>query len=206
MNVQGLEVKVLGHATVKVSDGTKVIYFDPYILDDNPEKADLILITHDHYDHCDAMKVNEIRKDSTVVITTLSCKAKLDGNAETIKEGEEREFQGIKVKAVPAYNVSKPYHSRAMGIGFVVEFAGKKLYHAGDTDFIPEMKELKGIDIAFLPIGGTYTMNVKEAAQAALAIKPKTVIPMHFNAIEGTEADPEEFKLLVKKDIEVIIP
>ena len=194
---EDVEISWLGHATFMIKGGGKVIYFDPFVLPENPEKADLILITHDHYDHCDPEKVEKLKKPDTVIITTPKAAEKLSGNVKTMREGDEIIEKGIKIKAVPAYNIGKSFHPRGLGLGFIIEIRDKKIYHAGDTDLIPEMSNIK-TDVALLPIGGTYTMNEEEAAKAALTIKPRLVIPMHYNYIDGTSADPNHFKQIVQ--------
>ena len=123
----------------------------------------------------------------------------MSGNVKTMKEGDEIIEKGIKIKAVPAYNIEKNFHPKGSGIGFIVEIEGTRIYHAGDTDLIPEMSNIK-TDIALLPIGGTYTMNEEEGARAALKIKPKIAIPMHYGYISGTFAEPNRFKELIQEE------
>jgi L-ascorbate metabolism protein UlaG (beta-lactamase superfamily) len=160
-------------------------------------------VTHDHFDHCDSTKIASIRKNDTVILSCASVARKING-VELIAAGEEKNVGGITVKAVPAYNIGKPYHAKNTGLGFVIDVDGTKIYHAGDTDFIPEMSALAGerIDVALLPIGGKYTMDVREAADAAAVIRPRYVVPMHYGMVPGTEADASEFKALVdSKDL-----
>lgn len=199
-NLDNLEITWISHASFKIKRLNSkiypefVIYLDPYNISFG-EKADLILITHDHFDHKDEKSIQVLSKDKTEILI----------GGENIKEGEEREIKEIKIKAVPAYNLTKPFHPRAKGVGFVLEIDGKKIYHTGDTDKIPEMAELGEIDLALLPIGGTYTMNEEEAAEAVKIIKPKKVIPMHYGSLSETPGDPEKFKELVGRKAEVII-
>jgi L-ascorbate metabolism protein UlaG (beta-lactamase superfamily) len=195
---KGIKVEWLGHACFKISNKLK-IYIDPFDLKDE-EKADLIFITHEHYDHCSLADIKKIAKDDTLVIITEDCIAKLrDFKTFPVLPGKSYEAKGIKFLTVPAYNLSKAFHTRASNwVGYVIEVEGIKIYHAGDTDFVPEMKELKGIDIALMPVGGTYTMNAEEAAKAVNSFKPKIAIPMHFGKIVGSERDAERFKDLVE--------
>ena len=177
------------------------VYLDPYILPENPEKADLVLVTHDHQDHCDDKKVSLIRKSETIVVAPSSAAKKLTG-ATVIAEGDVKEFGGIKVTAVPAYNTGLvKFHTRGNALGYVIEADGVKIYHAGDTDFIPEMKELAAlnIDLALLPIGGMFTMNIENAVKAVDAIRPEYAFPMHYNTFAPIKADPILFKKLVEE-------
>ncbi len=170
LTLNTLKITWLGHASFRIKGKGKVIYIDPYNVSEGL-KADLILATHSHFDHKDEKSIQSLSKEGTKVLV----------GGENIREGEEKEIDDIKIKAVPAYNLKKQFHLHGQGVGFVIEFAGQKIYHAGDTDAIPEMANLAGqIDLALLPIGGTYTMNVKEAVEAVKIIKPKIVIPMHY--------------------------
>lgn len=201
-----MKIQWLGHSTFLIRTLGKNIYIDPYILPKNSPLADIILITHAHFDHLDKGKIGEIRKPGTVFICNKKTSEELSGyGAKVIEYWESVDALGMKVTAVPAYNPKKNFHYKGDACGFVIEAEGKKLYHAGDTDLIPEMTKLDNIDVAMLPIGGTYTMDVDEAVEASLIIRPRFVIPMHYNMIQGTEADPDEFKQKVENssDIEV---
>ncbi|MBI2173175.1 MAG: MBL fold metallo-hydrolase [Candidatus Aenigmarchaeota archaeon] len=205
ISFNGTTVIWLGHATFEIFDRNTVIYTDPYVLPQQPDRADFILVSHDHYDHCDPSKIASLQTDETRIITTHACIQKgLTGRTNTLAPGEFFEYMddGLTVEAIQAYNLEKDYHPNGSGIGFVFTFNGRKFYFAGDTDNIPEMAELKDIYMAFLPIGGTYTMNVEEAAEAAKAIKPKIVVPMHYNSdkygIDGINAEPSKLKKLLE--------
>ena len=202
--LEGIMINHLGHSSIKIQIGIVTIYTDPYQISDS--KGDIILISHDHPDHLQQSTIIQHLKEDSVMILPISCASKLQGNIKALKVGDTIEEKGIKITGFPAYNLNKPYHPKAIGyLGFIIEGNGKRLYFAGDTDNIPEMSTLQNIEIAFLPIGGTYTMNEEEAALAANTIRPKTVIPMHFNVVEGTRADPDKFASLVEKNVEVKI-
>lgn len=206
-----------GHASFMVSDGNARIYIDPFVLPSDAEKAGIVLVTHDHFDHCDVNNTNKLRTDSTKVYGAISSIKKL-GFGSPMTVDKVAEHNGVKITTVEAYNTNKfrspgnPFHPRGLGVGFVIEIAGKKVYHAGDTDNIQEMSDLQkmNIDVALLPIGGTYTMTAGEAAEAAKSIRPKFIVPMHYNSdkygVSGINADPIELaKLLVGKGIVVNI-
>ena len=212
---KNIEICMIAHASAKIKNKL-TIYIDPYAGSekDYDEKADIIFITHEHYDHCDPQKVKLIAKEDTTIIASKGeCEDKLkeiESKKIFVKEGEEFEVKGVKVRVVPAYNLNKPYHPRGLGVGYIINIEGIKIYHTGDSDFIPEMRRLgrENIDIALLPISGTYVMNEEEAYELAVEIKPKLVIPIHYNYLKGLEKDPRKFKsMLEKKNIkcEVLI-
>lgn len=182
----------LGHASFKIKAPEGVIYIDPWKLH-NGEPADLILITHDHFDHFSADDVKKIRKADTTIITTASVAAQLKGNVQTVKAGDTLTVKGVKIEVVPAYNPRKEFHPKpAGGVGFIITVGGRRIYHAGDTDAIPEMNNIKA-DVALLPVGGKYTMTADEAAEVANKIKPRVAVPMHWGDIIGSRADAESF-------------
>ena len=211
----GSNIHWLGHASFRIEgDGAAgasklVIYIDPWQLEEGP-KADLILITHDHGDHCSPEDVAKIRKEDSVVVTVAAAAAKLSDPIEVVKPGDERTVKGINIRAVPAYNVNKfrspgvPFHPRESGyVGFVVTVEGQRIYHAGDTDCIPEMGSINA-DIALLPVSGTYVMTADEAVEAAAIIKPQIAIPMHIGRGIGSLADAERFKEKASVPVEIL--
>jgi L-ascorbate metabolism protein UlaG (beta-lactamase superfamily) len=203
----GISVKWLGHASFEVRADDKTIYIDPYE-GEYKDKADLILVSHSHDDHCELSKIKKIRKEHTLVIAPPDCVSKIGGNVKTLKPGDKVSVEDITVEAVAAYNhkrfrsPGKPFHPKGLGVGYLVTIGGKTIYHAGDTDFIPEMTNLRNVYLALLPSGGTYTMDNPEAGEAALAIKPEFVIPMH-----RWDTNPSEFKndVEAKSKIRVIL-
>lgn len=197
-----IEVTWLGHAGFRFKTGELVVYVDPFKVS-HGEKADLILVTHDHYDHCDPSSISSLRKEETVIIAPKGCKSKVQGIDE-IKLGETLERKGIQVEAVAAYNKEKHFHPQGSGVGYLLTIGGERIYHAGDTDSIPEMGELGKVNLALLPVGGTYTMNAEEAAEAAKRIDPDVAIPMHWGDIVGTRKDAEEFQRLAGVKVEIL--
>jgi L-ascorbate metabolism protein UlaG (beta-lactamase superfamily) len=197
------KIQWLGHDCFLIKSDL-IIYFDPFQIKTGP-KADIIFITHPHYDHCSPEDIKKIAKEDTIIVTEKDSAKMLTGKIEIMKVGEEKTVKGIKVKAVPAYNIGKTFHTKDKGwLGFVVEIEGVKIYHAGDTDFIPEMKDIK-TDIALLPVSGTYVMTADEAVEATLTIKPQIAIPMHYGSIVGSKKDAEKFAKALEGKIEVII-
>jgi len=194
----------LGHDSFRI-DATSTIYVDPYDLPDNSPAADIVLVTHEHFDHCSPADIAKIQKDQTIIFTEKDSAAKLSGDVRTMKPGDTSSVSDIQITAVPAYNIDKQFHPKINGwLGFIVELEGVRVYHAGDTDFIPEMGDLE-VDIALLPVSGTYVMNVEQAVRAAGVIKPKIAVPMHFGAIVGSQQDAESFKGELEGLIEVRI-
>jgi L-ascorbate metabolism protein UlaG (beta-lactamase superfamily) len=197
-------IKWLAHASFQIRGAGKVAYIDLEKYGKVSEKADLILVTHSHTDHCDPEKITEARKESTLIIAPKDCVSTIGGNVKTLEPGEETTLNGITIKAVEAYNIKRfrspgnPYHPKKFGVGYLITVENKTIYHAGDTDFIPEMRQIEQVDVALLPSGDTYTMDNLEAAEAAIAINPKAAIPMH-----RWSTDPEEFRKKVETDSNV---
>lgn len=201
---QDVEISWLGHDSFRIKKDL-IIYVDPYQIRGGPP-ADIVLITHDHFDHLSLDDLKKVVTEKTTVVAAKHCEKELKklgkGTVRYVSPGDEVSIGNVRVKAVHAYNVNKfrepgkVFHPKEYGgVGYVVTVGNVSIYHAGDTDHIPEMKELK-VDVALLPVSGTYVMTAAEAAEAAKTIKPKTAIPMHYGAIVGSEKDAEEFKRL----------
>jgi L-ascorbate metabolism protein UlaG (beta-lactamase superfamily) len=195
------KIKWLGHSSVRI-DAEKIIYIDPWKIKGGP-KADLILISHSHGDHLSPDDVEKIQKEETVIVAAADAAALLSGDVRALKPGDQVTVPGVTVRAVPAYNINKSFHPKANNwIGFLVTVGSKTIYYGGDTDLIPEMKDIVA-DILILPVGGTYTMTAKEAAEAANLIRPEAAIPIHYGDIVGTSADAMQFKKLCKAPVEI---
>ncbi|WP_419174343.1 MBL fold metallo-hydrolase [Desulfosediminicola sp.] len=183
----------LGHDGFMIRDDTRTIVIDPYQISGG-EPADIILITHDHYDHCSPEDIAKIQDDSTIIVTEAASAKKLSGDIRVMQPGDSLELNGVTIEAVPAYNINKKFHPKKNNwLGFVITVGGCRIYHAGDTDLIDEMADLKKIDIALLPVSGTYVMTAEEAVAAAMLIKPQVAIPMHYDSLVGTRDDAEQF-------------
>lgn len=195
-----------GQSAVKIETGDNIIYIDP-LISEKTEDADIILITHSHSDHFDLRSIERVAKKETVFIATKDCegriKSKFNAQVITLKPGMSKDLNGTLIEAVPAYNVAHPKTNN--WVGYILTIDGVRIYHAGDTKRIPEMKEFT-CDIAMLPLGQTYTMkSVEEAAEAAQDVKAKIAIPIHFGIYEGTIEDAHKFAELLKGKIQVVI-
>ena len=195
------KINWLGHDAFRI-DAQKTIYIDPFQIQPGP-KADIILVSHEHFDHCSPEDIERIQTEHTVIITESESAAKLKGNIKIMKPNETLTLNDIKIETVPSYNTNKKFHPKENGwLGFIIEIIGERIYHSGDTDYIPEMKEIK-TNIALLPVSGTYVMTAEEAVKAALAIKPDLAIPMHYGAIVGGEEDARQFKKALEGKVKV---
>jgi L-ascorbate metabolism protein UlaG (beta-lactamase superfamily) len=211
MKTGSVEIKWLGHSGFQITDllENRVIYIDPFEINQS-QAANIILLTHSHYDHCSINDINKISTPRTIVIAPPDCQSKLQGKVDlrdcvVLAPGKKISAGNIFIEAVPAYNTDKKFHPKSNEwIGFIVDINSKRIYHAGDTDIIPEMSSLKNIDIALLPVSGTYVMNAEEAAEAVKLFKPKLVIPMHYGSIVGEKSDAERFKALSDVPVEIL--
>lgn len=201
-----LEVTFIGHGSLMLGFGGKIVHVDPYgQLADYGKlpKADLILLTHDHQDHLDPASLQKVRTDKTVVLLTQKCAEQVSGGT-IMKNGDVRTVMGIRIEAVPAYNIvqkrpdGEPFHPKGVGNGYVLTFGTTVVYIAGDTENTPEMKALKHIDYAFLPMNLPYTMTPEMVADGARAFKPKVLYPYHYG-----ETDPSRLVALLKGSPEI---
>ena len=199
-------IQWLGHSSVKVWAGNVAIYIDPRNLTVSPHDATLVLVTHTHSDHYQPADIAKVSGPETKFIAPPDVVA-LYGKGQAIAPGQRIQFNGFSVTAVPAYNTNKPNHPKSNNwVGYIIEIASKRIYCAGDTDLIEEMKTLGSIDVAILPAGGTYTMNATEAAEATKYIKPLLAIPYHWGQNVGTLRDAETFAELAACNIKIMSP
>jgi L-ascorbate metabolism protein UlaG (beta-lactamase superfamily) len=193
----------LGHSGFRIRVGRAVVYIDPYRVADGSPPADLILITHGHYDHFSPQDVERLSVRGTWLVGPAAVAERVSGRVHSIAPGEalaDELVRGVHVTAIAAYNTSKrdgdgkPFHPREAGwVGYEVNVRGERLYHSGDTDVIPEMDSVTGVDIALLPVSGVYVMTAQEAAEAARRIQPRVAVPMHWGELIGSEEDARTF-------------
>jgi L-ascorbate metabolism protein UlaG (beta-lactamase superfamily) len=192
----------LGHASVKITSPSITIYIDPWKIDKHSPHADIILLTHDHYDHYSQADLTVVSESSTRVVAPMSAPLVTD----RIKPGNTMIIKDVSMQAIPAYNQGKAFHPKANGwVGYIITIGGIKIYHPGDTDRIPEMKGLV-VDVVFVPVGGTYTMDAKEASEAIRDIRTVYAIPIHYGDIVGSRKDAEEFAGLCSCDVRILNP
>ena len=203
-------IEVLYHSSIRINK-EKTIYIDPFKIDRNYNDADIIFITHDHYDHYSEEDIDKVINENTVIVIpeellTKVLKKGINKNAIiTVEPNQKYMVQGIKFETVPAYNTNKTFHPKENDwVGYVIELNDVKYYIAGDTDITEENKRVK-CDVAFVPVGGTYTMNFKEAAQLINEIQPKVAVPIHYGSVVGTKQDAEEFIKLLHTNIKGVI-
>jgi len=184
-------------SALRFADGERTVYIDPWGTDAAAPAADLILITHAHDDHLQPEEIARLSASGAKIVAPHDVAAGLSGDVTAVAPGESHEVAGVKFTTVPAYNTAEErveMHPKAnRWVGYVLELPGGTYYHAGDTDHVPELDDLK-TDVAFLPIGGTYTMDAAEAAGLARAMAPRTAVPMHYGFVVGTPSDAERFR------------
>lgn len=204
------DIKVLCHSSIKFEKG-QVLYFDPFKVNKNYNDSDVIFITHSHYDHFSEEDILKVKKEGTKIVVTEDLYTRSlelgfnKGNILVVKPNEEYKVNGIEFKTVPAYNLNKNFHPKLNNwVGYIITLDGIVYYVAGDTDVTEENREVK-CDVAFVPIGGTYTMTAKEAAKLVNEINPKIAVPIHYNCIVGNKEDEEVFKSSVNENVNVKI-
>lgn len=198
------------HSSIRIQDGDRVIYIDPFRISGTQGDADFILITHDHYDHFSPEDIRKVaNRDTILVVPGMTGKASevagLVGDIRMVKPEEIGDIGGLAYETVPAYNTGKAFHQKSAGwVGYILTVNDTRIYIAGDTDRTPE-NERVNCDIAMIPIGGTFTMDAKEAAELVNRIKPQVVIPIHYGSVAGSKGDEDIFRKLVDPDIKVEI-
>lgn len=203
-------IEVLCHSSIKINK-EKVIYIDPFNIEKNYNDADIIFITHNHYDHYSKEDIRKVKKENTIFVATKDVVDELlkdefnQDKVKTIYPNNSYMLDKISFETIPAYNINKQFHPKENGwVGYILEIEGVKYYIAGDTDITEENKKVK-CNVAFVPVGGTYTMNAKEAAELVNTIKPEIAVPIHYGSVVGTKKDPEKFIKLLNSEIEGVI-
>jgi len=204
--VMGTTLQWLGHAGFKICHEDTVIYIDPWKLKDSPHDATVVLVSHSHYDHYSPDDIARVSGAETKLVASADVAAE-EKNGRKITQGQTVDLGSVRVSGIAAYNPGKQFHPRANNwVGFVIEVGSKRIYYAGDTDLTEEMKSLKDIDVALLPVGGTFTMDATEAAEATKYIKPKRAIPYHWGDIVGDRADAEAFAEAADSEVQILSP
>jgi len=205
-DTMSIELKWLGHASFEICSGDTTIYIDPWKISESGHAADIVLVSHSHYDHYSAEDIAKVSKAETKLIASADViKAHKDGQA--IASGETIDLGDVKIIATAAYNPEKQFHPKSNNwVGFIVAIDSKRIYYAGDTELIEEMKDIENIDLALLPVGGTYTMDPQQAAQATKLIKPAIAIPYHWGDIVGSRKDAEDFMQSTETKVQIISP
>ena len=200
-------IKILCHSSIRINK-EKVMYIDPFKIDKDYKDADIIFITHDHYDHYSEEDIDKVKNNDTIIIapeellTKLLRKGFRQDCIITVQPNKSYMIEGIKFETIPAYNINKKFHPKENEwVGYIIEINSIRYYIAGDTDITEENKKVK-CDVAFVPVGGTYTMDFKEAAYLINEIKPKIAVPIHYGSVVGTKQDAIDFSKLVHPEIE----
>ena len=213
LEYQGVKIRWLGHDTFEISNGKRIV-IDPYKLS-KEHKADILLITHEHFDHLSKEDIERVADSNTSVVAPKQCEEDLQSmnlkELIIVKPNDKVQVQGISIEAVPAYNTNKinpstnkPFHPKEdEKVGYIITVNNLRIYHAGDTDAIEEMKSINA-DVALLPVSGTYVMTAEEAVEAAKMIKPRLAIPMHYGAIVGSIEDANKFKSLAECEVKIL--
>ena len=198
-------IEINCHSSIKIIKG-KTIYIDPFRIEKEQNDASLILITHNHYDHYSEEDIKKVINENTVIVAPKTMKVGINAKEVIYVEPDKQyEILGIKIKTIPAYNINKHFHPKENQlVGYILEIENEKYYIAGDTDITPENKQAK-CDIALVPVGGTYTMDFKEAGELINEIKPKIAIPIHYGSIVGTKEDAINFSKLINHEIKTEI-
>lgn len=200
-------IEVFTQSSIRIKDGDRTIYLDPFQMKTAPHDADFILITHDHFDHFSPEDIAKVAGKDTVLVVPEKMKKKAEEASGLVKQivtvapGMEQDIEGLAIETVPAYNLHKPFHPKSAGwVGYIMQIGGKRIYVSGDMDATDEAKAVK-CDIALIPIGGTYTMEARKAAELANAIQPEVVIPTHYGSIVGKPSDGDVFAGYVKAPV-----
>ena len=203
-------IEVLYHSSIRISKN-KAIYIDPFKIDKDYNDADIVFITHDHFDHYSEENIDKVINENTTIIIPKELLTKIlrkgiNKNAViTVESNKEYMVQGIKFETIPAYNTNKTFHPKENDwVGYIITLDGIRYYIAGDTDITEENRKVK-CDVAFVPVGGTYTMDFKEAAQLINEIQPKIAVPIHYGSVVGTNQDATDFVKLLHPSIKGII-
>ena len=206
-----MKIEVLCHSSIRIEGENKIIYLDPYRIKDEKNDADIIFITHSHYDHFSEEDILKLKKEQTSIVVTNDLIDKAieigfkEENITVVIPNNSYRVLDIEINTIPAYNINKQFHPKANNwVGYVMKLEGKSIYIAGDTDVIEENKNVR-CDIALIPVGGTYTTDYKEAAELVNIIKPELVIPTHYAQLVGTKEDGTKFGELVNSNIQVDI-
>ncbi len=203
-------IEVFTHSSIRINGSSATIYADPFKIEKESHDADYVLITHQHYDHFSPEDIRKVIKDTTILVapeSMLDDARQLEGEVKEIvgvKPGVYREIKGLELETIPAYNTIKPFHpKRSEWVGYIVIIDGKRIYIAGDTGLTKEAKAVK-CDIAMVPIGGTYTMDAKKAADLIDTIRPEYAIPTHYGSVVGKPSDAQTFASLIKTPVRVV--